>query len=180
MKDVTFITGNQNKADYLAKYLGHPVRHQKVDLEEIQSLDLQQIVRHKVRQAYDIVKVPVIVEDVALEFKAFNRLPGPFIKFFLEDLGTQGVCDLLKDKDRGATGICLFGYYDGTTEQYFKGSIDGTITETPQGDNGFGWDPIFIPDGYGRTRAELDPEDYQEVYLKIRPFAALKAFLASR
>ena len=52
MKDITFVTGNQKKADYLAKYLGFPVKHQKLDLDEIQSLDLKQIVEHKVRQAF--------------------------------------------------------------------------------------------------------------------------------
>jgi inosine/xanthosine triphosphate pyrophosphatase family protein len=59
MTTITFITGNQNKADYLAKYLDHPVSHQKVELDEIQSLDLQTIVEHKVRQAYEVVKKPV-------------------------------------------------------------------------------------------------------------------------
>jgi hypothetical protein len=57
--DVTFITGNQSKADYLAKYLGIPVKHVKLDLEELQSMDLHKIVEHKVRQAYEHIKSPV-------------------------------------------------------------------------------------------------------------------------
>ena len=84
MANITFITGNQDKADYLAKYLGHPVDHLKLDLDEIQSLELKEIVEHKVRQAYEKVKKPVIVEDVSLEFEALGGLPGPFIKFFVE------------------------------------------------------------------------------------------------
>ena len=44
MKDVVFITGNQTKADYLAKFLGHPVEHMKVELDEIQSLDFKEVV----------------------------------------------------------------------------------------------------------------------------------------
>ena len=71
-KNITFITGNQDKADYLAKYLGLPVKHIKLDLDEIQSLDLSSIVEHKVRQAYDKIKTPVIVEDVSLEFTAWQ------------------------------------------------------------------------------------------------------------
>ena len=81
MIDVTFITGNQNKADYFSKYLGFPVNHHKVDLDEIQSLDLREVVKHKLLQAYDEIKSPVIVEDVSLEFEALGRLPGTFIKF---------------------------------------------------------------------------------------------------
>jgi hypothetical protein len=64
MKPITFITGNQQKADYLGRYIGVPIKHQKMDLEEIQSLDLEEIVTHKV-------------------------LPGPFIKFFLAEIGVQ-------------------------------------------------------------------------------------------
>ena len=41
MKNITYITGNQKKTDFLAKYLGHPISHQKIDLDEIQSLDLK-------------------------------------------------------------------------------------------------------------------------------------------
>jgi len=66
MKNITYITGNQHKADYLANYLGHPIEYQKIDLDEIQSLDLRKIVKHKVRQAYDIIKKPVVVEDTSL------------------------------------------------------------------------------------------------------------------
>ena len=86
MQSITFITGNQKKADYLARYLGFPIEHIKLDLDEIQSLELQEIVEHKVKQAYAKIKKPVIVEDASLEFTALGRLPGPFIKFFFEEM----------------------------------------------------------------------------------------------
>lgn len=75
MQPITFITGNQKKAEYLAKYLHFPVGYQKINLDEIQSLDLREIVEHKVRQAYEIIKTPVLVEDVSLEFTALGRIP---------------------------------------------------------------------------------------------------------
>lgn len=75
MKPITFITGNPKKAEYLAKYLGFPVEHEKIDLDEIQSLDLREIVEHKVRQAYAQVRQPVLVEDVSLEFSCLGRIP---------------------------------------------------------------------------------------------------------
>src|SRR3989344_6334820 len=112
MKDITFITGNQNKADYLAKYLGLPVKHVKLDLDEIQSLDLKEIVEHKVKQAYEIIKSPVIVEDVSLEFAALGRLPGPFIKFFVEEVPFQIICNMITGQTRKATAKSVFGYYD--------------------------------------------------------------------
>jgi len=179
MSNVTFITGNQNKADYLAKYLGHPVDHVKLDLDEIQSLDLREIVEHKVRQAYARIKKPVLVEDVSLEFTALGRLPGPLIKWFLEELELDQICALLDGKDRSATGRCMFGYYDGTRLEFLEGVLPGRIADKPAGDNGFGWDKIFIANGYNVTRALLGEEDYQKVYLQIRPFAQLKKFLES-
>src|SRR3989344_9558853 len=103
MRKIVFITGNQNKADYLSKYLGHPVDHVKLDLDEIQSLDLQEIVEHKVQQAYEKIQQPVIVEDVSLEFAALGGLPGPFIKFFVEKVPFETICSMVDGKTREAT-----------------------------------------------------------------------------
>lgn len=179
MSNVTFITGNQNKADYLAKYLGMDIEHKKLDLDELQSLDLRTIVDHKVRQAYDLIQSPVLVEDVSLEFSALGRFPGTFIKFLEEDVPFETICRMLDSLQREAIGRCMFGYYDGQDVLFFEGSIKGTIAEHPAGENGFGWDKIFIPEGYDVTRAELGEEDYQKVYMKIRPFEALKTFFES-
>lgn len=177
-----FITGNQNKADYLAKLLGVELEHQKVDLDEIQSTSLDEIVMHKVKQAYELIKKPVLVEDVSLEFSALDGLPGPFIKFFLQSPnGLEILCRMLDGfENRNAKGWCVFGYYDGTRLELFRGNIEGIIADAPRGDNGFGWDKIFEPTGYkGQTRAELSPDDYAKVYETIRPFEALRDFLKS-
>lgn len=177
MKSVTFITGNQGKADYLAAYLGFPVEHKKIDLDEIQSLDLQRIVRHKARQAYAKIKKPVLVEDVALEFHALGKLPGPFIRFFVDKLPFQTICSLVSGKSRKATARCVMGYYDGKTIKLFEGKLDGEIAKKPAGKNGYGWDRIFIPKGYKVTRASLGKDDDRKTYLQIKPLEKLKKFL---
>lgn len=177
MSDVTFITGNQSKADYLAKYLGFAVVHQKVDLDEIQSLDLRTVVEHKVRQAYDIVQKPVIVEDVSLEFAAFGRLPGTFIKFYVDELPLETICKMVDGLSRDAVARCVFGYYDGERLEFFEGSLRGSVANHPEGENGFGWDRIFVPEGYDTARAALNEEDDKLTYLQLKPFAKLKGFL---
>ncbi|MSR84984.1 non-canonical purine NTP pyrophosphatase [Candidatus Uhrbacteria bacterium] len=179
MASITFITGNQSKADYLGKYLGFPVQHLKLDLDEIQSLDLKKIVEHKVKQAYERVQGPVIVEDVSLEFAALGKLPGPFIKFFVEEVSFETICSMLDDKTRKATARCVFGYYNGKDLKLFEGKLAGEIAQTPAGEGGFGWDKIFIPEGYSVTRAELNEEDDRKTYLQIKPFEKLKQFLLS-
>lgn len=177
MQSVTFITGNQKKADYLARYLDHPITHQKVELDEMQSLDLHTVVEHKVKQAYAAIQKPVLVEDVSLEFCALGRLPGTFIRFFMDEMPAARICQLLDNLDRQAIARCMFGYYDGNELRFFEGRLDGTIAIEPAGQNGFGWDTIFIPEGYTVTRACLSEEDDQKTYVTLKPFAQVKAFL---
>lgn len=177
MQEITFITGNQNKADYLARYLDIPIKHQKIDLDEIQSLDLKEIVEHKVRQAYDKIRSPVIVEDVSLEFEALHGLPGPFIRFFVDNVPFETICSMVGGENRRATAKCVFGYYDGQKLELFEGGLNGKIAEAPTGEGGYGWDKIFIPEGYSVTRAELDEKSYYETYSKIKPFNQLKEFI---
>lgn len=180
-KEIYFITGNEGKASYLAKLLGVSVERKNIDLDEVQSMDLKEIVSKKMRTAYDIVQAPVLVEDVALEFMGLGGLPGPFIKFFLEKMSLQELCDLVADKNRKAIGRCMFGYYDGEQEMFFEGSLSGEVAKAPKGDKGFGWDKIFLPDGFnGRTRAELTDQEYDEVYLQIRKLGDLKQFLIQK
>lgn len=91
MQKLTFITGNAGKAKYLSDYFHFPVDHRKLDLHEIQSLDLKEVVEDKARRAYEIVKSPVLVEDVSLTFSALNSLPGPLIKWFKESHSSDGM-----------------------------------------------------------------------------------------
>ena len=181
-KNVTFITGNQHKADALARVLGLPLAHRAVDLMEIQSTSLEEIVEHKVRQAYMVAKCPVLVEDVALEFMALGGLPGPFIKFFVEaPNGLENLCRMLDGfDDRSAVAACVFGYCDGERVRLFRAELGGVIAKHPTGDGGFGWDKIFCPDGYeGKTRAELTPDEDAETYRLFKPIDSVRRFLAT-
>ncbi|MCL2228637.1 MAG: non-canonical purine NTP pyrophosphatase [Firmicutes bacterium] len=177
MKEITFITGNQGKAKYATKLLGVPVVHQKVDLPEIQSLDLKEIVEKKLLSAYEIIKKPVIVEDVSLEFEELGKLPGPFIRFFVDEMPLGNICKLVR-KNRSATARCIIGFTNGKEIKFFEGHINGKIAKKPLGTNGFGWDKIFIPDGFGgKTSAELCDEEYGKVTLIIKRFDLLKNVL---
>lgn len=179
--DLVFITGNQNKADYLAKLLGMPVDHQKIDLDEIQSLDIRAITEHKVRQAYEIAKRPVLVEDVGLTIQALGRLPGPFIKWFIDDIGVEGICRLADlTPERAAFASCCYGYYDGTDLKLFYSELSGTIAEQPRGDGGFGWNPVFIPAGQPLTLGEMSEEEFNKHYLLIKPIRQTADFLQSK
>lgn len=176
-----FITGNQNKADYLSRQLGVTIEHQKVELDELQSTDLHTIVEHKLRQAYAVVGRPVLVEDVGLSFTALGDLPGPYIKWFVEHAGGEACCRMLDGfSDRSAIIRCTFGYFDGERIEFFDSESRGTISDHPRGENGFGFDTFFINEGYTITRAEMSQEENERTYATtMKPFAKVKIFMES-
>jgi len=176
--NVTFITGNQDKADYLARYLGFPVDHKSVEIDEPQTLDLREVVEYKAREAFEHIKRPVIVEDQSLVFEALGRLPGTFIKFFVNELELEKMCRILDNlESRGAIAKSGMAYYDGKELVYFEGGLAGEIAAHPRGEGGFGWDAIFIPEGYDITRAEMNEADDGKTYSMIKPLEQVRLFL---
>jgi non-canonical purine NTP pyrophosphatase (RdgB/HAM1 family) len=181
MINLTFITGNAGKAKYLSDYFHLPVEHLKLDLKEIQSLNLKEVVEDKAQRAYEIVRSPVLVEDVALTFHAFKALPGPLIKWFFETLGNQGLCNLMdRFEDRSAIAEVEFAFCDDTGIHTFGGSMEGAIAQTPSGEMGFGWDPIFIPKGYRKTWAEMNDDEKHDTSMRKIALEKLATFLQTR
>lgn len=175
-KRLTFITGNPSKAEQLARYLGVEVDHKNLDLDEIQSVVLAEVLEHMARQAYKDAGVPVLVDDVALSVKAMGKLPGPFIKFFIQELDLQGICNLVQ-ADRSAVAEVGIAYCDKDGIEFFSGVVDGCIAKAPRGEGGFGWDAIFIPEGYEQTRAEMAEEDYDATSPRKLALDKLEEFL---
>ena len=181
MKDIVFVTGNPEKAANFAKHIGMDIAHQPAELDEIQSPDPRKVVEHKVRQAYEQIGRPVLVEDTCMGLDELGGLPGTFIKFFIEqENGAENICRMADGlASRRATATVTFGYYDGERLEVFQDSIGGEIALHPgQAIVGFGWDVAFVPDGYGgRIRSELSEAEYDELYLRLKPFAKVREFL---
>ena len=178
LESLTFITGNLSKAEQLGRHLKYPVNHTKLDLNEIQSTDLETVVSHKATEAYRILGKPVLVEDTSLIFTALGKLPGPFIKWFLESLGNDGLCNLLNGFiDRSAKAEVMFGLHTGKRVVVFDAQIHGTIAPSPKGEKGFGWDPIFIPQGYKKTWGEMNMEEQDNTSMRKIALAKLESYL---
>lgn len=184
MATITYVSSNAGKAEYLATYLDHPFTHHALDLNEIQSLDLVKIAEHKAKEAYSKLKVPVLVDDVALNFNALGgKLPGPYIKWFLGELGAEGLCKLLDNfGDRGAEGKICMTYYDGKELKNFMGNLKGTIAKEPrQGIRGYGWDVIFIPEGSDKTYSQMNNDEINTYGIRtVKIFPNLKKFLSTK
>lgn len=139
-----FVSSNQGKYQELKKTFEN-LELYPLDIPEYQGSH-EEIVKGKCRYAYDILKRPLIVEDSSLSFQAWNGMPGPYIKPFMENNTCQHIYDLLKPFSKEAVASCIIGYVDSQGITLFTGSTKGQIV-SPIGTYGFSWDPIFEAEG---------------------------------
>src|SRR5579884_2899354 len=160
MNKTYIVTGNPGKVRELeAMSLGKLHFEMKdLDIPEIQSLDMREIVTEKLKHAFSIVKEPVIVDDVSAELERLNGLPGPFIKFFGQKLGRGALLKLAGKEGEKVTVRCIVAYYDGKEMIFGEGHVNGKLV-SPRGENGFGFDSEIVPDGESRTMAEMSEEE---------------------
>ena len=177
---ITFVTGNKAKAREVERILEIPLKTLSIELDEIQEIDLEKVALHKLNQAFAIVKKPVIIDDVSLEVEAWNGFPGPLIKWLLK-VGNNDASMLLKmlegETNRSAIAKLAVGFHNGKKTHIFIGEIKGTIAHEIRGENGFGWDPVFIPDGHDKTFAEMDPKVKDSISHRSIALAKLSDFL---
>lgn len=174
MNTITIVTGNPGKLKELKALAAEEFNFtmRDINLDEIQSLDLREIVEDKARRAYAIVKAPVIVEDVSAGLDHLGGLPGPFFKFFEKTLGKEAFLKISSEPDPKVTIRCLAAYYDGSTILYGEGVVRGTVVE-PRGENGFGFDFVVVPHGETRTMAQMTPQEKNGISHRGQAFRAL-------
>ena len=180
LEGLIFVTGNKSKAEQFTQFIGHPIPHHKIDVDEIQSLDLDEVIHHKAKAAYVSLQKPVLVEDTSLVFDAFKRLPGPLIKWFLQEVGNDGLCKLLGGYSRSAVAHTSWAFFNGQKILTFRNEKRGTITDAPRGKAGFGWDPIFIPEGETKTYAEMNEEEMERSSLRRPVIREIGEFLKGK
>jgi non-canonical purine NTP pyrophosphatase (RdgB/HAM1 family) len=176
---ITFATTSQGKLNEARKLLGIDVVGSGLEIDEIQSLDPETVAVKKAQAYFLELKRPILVEDVALIFQALKKLPGTYINDFFNTLGNQGLIDLLESSNnRKATAqTTLVFIEDKENFHVFTGTVDGEIASEPRGTNGFGWDPIFIPDGKTQTFAEMSDGEKANYSMRARAFAKFKEWL---
>lgn len=173
-----FITGNKDKLAEIQSILGS-VEALDVDLQEIQELDAHKIIKAKLEEALKHHTGDFIVEDTSLYFEALNGLPGPLIKWFMKTVGNEGLYKIAQAFDNfNAEAKTIVGYSGrGGNIEFFEGSIRGTIV-SPKG-GGFGWDPIFQPEGYSKTFGELSADEKNSFSMRKKAAEKLKQHLDS-
>lgn len=154
---LTFITSNRHKfkeAKEIFKKHGIEVRRISRDYEEIQAASLEEVVERALLNISD--SRATIIEDSGLFIDALNGFPGVYSSYVLKTLGNTGILKLMEGvKKRKAEFQSVVGYIDKDRDRkIFKGRVEGDIAYEIKGKGGFGYDPIFVPEGYKKTFAE--------------------------
>lgn len=179
-----FVTGNKGKLEEAQSILqDFIIENKDLDIPELQG-SREEIINHKAKTAAKELGEPCFVEDTSLCFNALNELPGPYIKEFMNRLG-RGNLQLSREnlvkllagfEDKSAQAICMIGYCEpGKEPVCFEGITHGTIVE-PRGER-FQWDPIFQPDGYNQTYAEMPIETKNEISHRSKALMKFMKFL---
>lgn len=180
MKKLFFATGNKGKVEEAQEIIKTPIEILEVDLDEVQSLSAKKIVKAKVQQAFEIVKSPVFVDDVSLEIEIWKKFPGPFIKHIRDVGGNELLLYMLRnEKNRNVNLLATIGYHDGEKIHMFTGTVKGTLATEERGKNGWGFDPILIPDGQTKTFAEMTTLEKNKLSHRRRALDMLRKFLNS-
>jgi XTP/dITP diphosphohydrolase len=175
-----FVTTNEHKRREVERILGVELEGTAPDVPEIQALDFAEVAARKARDAYEALGAPphpVIVEDSGLVIGVWNGLPGALTRWFLSSVGNEGILGMLSGEDRRARAVCAVAVTDAGGEvSLFRGEVSGSIAPEPRGEEGFGWDPIFVPEGSGLTYAQMGDAKHEDSH-RARAFRQVRGWL---
>lgn len=154
---LVFATSNRHKveeAKYVLSSYGITIEARPIKGIEIQSEDVGEIAKFAVTSIADHT-LPVFVEDTGLYVDALCGFPGAFSAYVFKTIGNRGLLRLL-DNGRSAYFESAVALRLDNEVKVFKGRVYGSISYEARGENGFGFDPVFIPEGSGKTFGEIE------------------------
>lgn len=176
-KEILFITGNQSKVAEMRAITGLEVKAEDREIEEIQSLKVEEVARAKAETAFRLVGRPVVVDDTGLEIEALGGLPGALVIWFLKTVGPAGILKMIKDeKNRKARVATCIAYADQNGVFTFLGTLEGEMAFQEKGENGFGYDGIFIPQGSQKTFAQMNESEKNALSMRKIALEKFKVF----
>lgn len=193
MKTLFFGTNNAHKLTEIQAVLGETftIRSfrdlpQPLDVPETETT-LEGNALLKAHAFYQATGLPCFADDTGLEVQALGGAPGVYSARYAGENATfadnvQKLLRELESIDMGAWGEdnrrarfrTVIAYFDGGEPQFFVGEVRGQITLAPVGENGFGYDPVFLPDGYEKTFAEMTADEKNAIShraLAVKSFA---------
>lgn len=177
--NLSFITGNDHKFEEASEILeDQKLIHKDLSYPEIQADTLEEVAKYgieHIKSNYDMEE-SFFLEDAGLFVDELNGFPGVYSSYVFSTIGNQGILDLMKTSGRNANFKSVIALYDGDLH-IFKGQVNGRISREIKGEHGFGFDPIFIPDGENLTFGELDPDKKNDLSHRKNSLFKLKKFL---
>lgn len=186
IKKIYFVTSNKNKLREARQILDIQIEALPIKIDEVQTLDPIECAKKKAQAAFFQAKKPILVEDTILFFDAWNGLPGVFVDYFMKTIGNDGLLKLMiEQNNRSALAQTTFCFYDGNKFIFGVGKTAGKIVLEAVGENGFGWDSIFMPDNCNKTFAQMSAEEKNKTSMRKMALEDLKSsficlFLKSR
>ncbi|MFA6117656.1 MAG: non-canonical purine NTP pyrophosphatase [Sphingomonas sp.] len=179
MKAISICTTNQDKIAEFQRLTGRRFEPACLELDEIQSLDTETVCRGKAAEAYRRLGRPVVVDDTGFEMEALGGFPGALVTWVLAAGGPAMLHRLIEaDASARAVAVTAIGFADDTGVHVFTGRVEGTVLAVPRGRNGFGFDPVFVPEGDARSFAEMGDEDKDRHSPRGVALACLATYLA--
>jgi len=180
---ILFATGNRHKvaeAKKAGKVYGVTFKRAACPYPEVRSESVKEIAEEGVKFVYARVGEPVIVEDSGLFIQALDGFPGAYSAYVFGKIGNYGILRLMGGTgNRRAEFRSAVAYYDGETLKTFEGVVSGAIAEEARGEAGFGYDPIFIPEGSAKTFAE-EPKVKERVSHRKKSVESFASWIKSK
>jgi XTP/dITP diphosphohydrolase len=158
MENITFASTNHNKYLEVQSILSTrsiSINFSQIHIVEIQSDSLKEIAREKAKTAFARVGRQVIVEDDGLFIDSLGGFPGQYSSFVFRTIRNDGILKLLSGStNRSAYFLSMIAFYDGKKLSISEGRVNGRISNRIT-EGGWGYDPIFVPDGNDLTFSEL-------------------------
>ena len=162
IKKLYFITSNKGKfVEAQKKFLEIDIELVQKDIgyPEIQAINLEDVALYGALDVQKRISHPFILEDAGLFIDGLDGFPGVYSAYVYHTIGCEGILNLMKNiKDtREAVFKSVFSFvYADDKPRFFNGECRGLISTEQKGENGFGYDPIFIPENQSKTFAEMD------------------------
>lgn len=162
--------------EVLTEY-GVELERLSIDRVEIQADDPELIAEYSLK-VLDI-DVPILIEDAGLYIDKYYGFPGPYSSYALRTIDNEGILKIMEaETERGARYLSAVAFRDGDTSVTFTGEVVGRIAMETRGTNGFGYDPIFMPEeGDGRTFGEMNAAEKARISHRARAFRKLGEWL---
>lgn len=162
--------------EVLTEY-GVELERLSIDRVEIQADDPELIAEYSLK-VLD-VDIPILIEDAGLYIDKYYGFPGPYSSYALRTIDNDGILKLMEgETERGARYLSAVAFRDGDTSVTFTGEVVGRIAMEMRGTNGFGYDPIFMPEeGDGRTFGEMSAAEKARISHRARAFRKLGEWL---